>query len=52
MQYHHRPAAPRTAWEPARPVGTRWQRLTDSVRLLTNVVGIAAGDRTSRMLSR
>lgn len=35
-----------TAWQPPRPIGTRWQRITDSVRLLASVVGFVGSGRT------
>lgn len=35
-----------TAWQPPRPIGTRWQRFTDSVRLLVSVVRFVGGGRT------
>lgn len=35
-------------WEPARPLGTRWTRMSDSVRFLAAVAGFATGGRTSR----
>lgn len=34
-----------TVWQPPRPVGTRWRRITDSVRLLVSVVGFVGGGR-------
>lgn len=43
----HRPQRP-GPWEPPRPLGTRWTRMTDSVRLLASVAGMAAGTRPSR----
>lgn len=36
-------------WEPARPLGTRWTRMSDSVRFLASVAGFATGARTSRL---
>lgn len=36
-----------TSWEPPRPIGTRWQRMTDSVRLVASVAGIVGGGRTA-----
>lgn len=35
-----------TTWLPPRPIGTRWQRITDSMRLLASVVGFVSGGRT------
>lgn len=35
-----------TAWQPPRPIGTRWQRITDSVRLLASVAGFVGSGRT------
>lgn len=34
-------------WEPARPIGTRWRRMSDSVRLLASVAGIVGGGRAT-----
>ncbi len=39
-------------WEPPRPIGTRWQRMTDSVRFLASVAGFVGGSRTAVTGSR
>lgn len=33
-------------WEPPRPIGSRWHRMTDSVRFLASVAGFVGGSRT------
>ncbi|WP_154674247.1 hypothetical protein [Nakamurella lactea] len=38
--------APR--WEPPRPIGTRWERVVGSVRLIASVAGIVGGRTTTR----
>lgn len=44
---HRSPTRP-GPWEPPRPLGTRWTRITDSVRLLASVAGMATGTRGPR----
>lgn len=34
-------------WEPARPLGTRWTRMSDSVKFLASMAGFATGSRTT-----
>lgn len=36
-------------WEPARPLGTRWTRMSAAVRFLASVAGFATGSRTGRL---
>lgn len=34
-------------WEPARPLGTHWTRMSDSVRFLASMATFATGNRVT-----